>query len=189
MQTYEVIFSGEVAPGVDPAQVRAGIQRLFNASDALLDRFFSGNPVVVKRDLDQPSAQKYQRAFNQVGAIVEVRLTAAVPAAVESQAATVPVATTEPEAAGPVAAASPQPAPAAALVPRDEYMAAFTHVQAPDFGVAEVGEDLLEVKPEVAVVEVDVSGMTLAPVGSDLEQLPGAAPVIAPDISHLKLQD
>ena len=223
MQTYEIVFSGQVAPGVDPAQARQGIQRLFNASEQLLEQFFSGRRIVVKRDLNQAAAEKYRQAFASAGALVEV---VAMGQAAQTPAPAAPAATPVPapapvaQAPAAQAAVSPTPvsvapaapiAPAAAaavapasaapaavqpvptagslnVAPRDEYMAAFAHVQAPDFGLAGVGEDLLENKPEQAVTEVDISGLSLAAPGSDLEQLPGAAPVPVPDISHLKLQ-
>lgn len=222
MQTYEIVFSGQVAPGVDPAQARQGIQRLFNASEQLLEQFFSGRRIVVKRDLNQAAAEKYRQAFASAGALVEVvamgqvaetpapaAQAAAAPApapvaqAPAAQAAVSPtpvsVAPAAPIAPAVGAAVAPasaapaavQPVPTAGslnVAPRDEYMAAFAHVQAPDFGLAGVGEDLLENKPEQAVTEVDISGLSLAAPGSDLEQLPGAAPVPVPDISHLKLQ-
>lgn len=175
MQKYEVIFSGEIAPGAQLQDVRAELGRLFNADAAVLERFFSGRPVVVKRDLDQVSAQKYQLAFNRAGAIVEVR-----PMVAAAEAAVFP-AVPESADAEPVTGNSPEP--------RDEFMAAFAHVQAPDYGLAAPGADLMQLKPEVPELTLDLSAMSLAPAGSDLEQLPGAEPVAAPDISHLKLAD
>ncbi|MBS7325001.1 MAG: hypothetical protein KIG85_00070 [Thiopseudomonas sp.] len=206
MQTYEIVFSGQVAPGVERAQARQGIQRLFNASEPLLDQFFSGRQIVVKRDLDQAAAEKYRQAFASVGALVEVVAMGQPAAAPEpkpaaSTPAPAPVAPTAVTQPAPVVAAPPPPPASTAAVaqaapasgslkvaPRDEYMAAFAHVEAPDFGLAGVGEDLLENKPEQVVTEVDISGLSLAAPGSDLEQLPGAEPVAAPDTSHLKLE-
>lgn len=166
MQTFEVVFTGQTLPGADPLQVRQGLQRLFNASDAVLDQFFSGRRIVVKRDLDAAGAEKYRQAFARAGALLEV------------------VATVQSEAA-PAAAAAPA---MLEVAPRDEYMAAFAHVQAPDFGLAEAGADLLVDKPQQQKVEVDISGISLAPVGSDLGQLSSAAPAVEPDISYLSME-
>lgn len=66
-------------------------------------------------------------------------------------------------------------------------MATFADVQAPDFGLAEVGSDLQDPKPEPVAPKVDLSGLTLAPVGSDLGQAPADAAPDAPDVSHLKV--
>lgn len=193
MQKFEVVFSGQIAPGADVQQVRQGIQRLFNASEAVLEQFFSGRRIVVKRELDAAAAEKYRQAFAQVGALVEV-LASGQPLSggVDAPAVT--------EASGPAvsdglagAVAEQEPAEEQKsgilqVAPRDEYMAAFAHVQAPDFGLAKTGADLQDSKPEEKVPELDLSALTLAPAGSDLEQLPGAEPVTPPDISHLRLE-
>ena len=175
MDKYEIIFSGQMLPGSDPQQVRQGVQRLFNASEQLLDQFFSGRQVVVKRDMDQATAEKYCHAFNQVGALVELVVT--------EQSAEIPQAPAQAEPA--TAAASPS----ADIAPRDEYMAAFSHIQAPDFGLAVAGADLLDHKEPVVVPDIDLSAISLAPAGSDLEQLPGIPPFPTPDISHLAVVD
>ena len=52
MGVYEVIFSGQMVAGADPLQVRQAVQRLFNASEQMLDQLFSGRKVVVKRGVD-----------------------------------------------------------------------------------------------------------------------------------------
>lgn len=187
MDTYEVTFSGQMVEGADPQQVRLAVQRLFNASEQTLEQFFSGRRIVVKRGLDRETAEKYRQVFASAGALVEVTGGAVAEPAVEPQmsAAAAPDVS---EGAGEIPGKG-EALPTLRVAPRDEYMAAFSHVQAPDFGLAAAGEDLLQNKPEVTEVEVDVSGISLAPVGSDLEQLPGTEPVAVPDISHLQLED
>lgn len=187
MNTYEIAFSGQMVAGADPLQVRQAVQRLFNASEQMLEQLFSGRRVVVKRGLDRATAEKYRQAFARAGALVEVTGDAVVTPEAEQQVAAT---TSSGESAGADAATETEDGlPTLEVAPRDEYMAAFSHVQAPDFGLAATGEDLQQNKPEVAAVEVDVSGISLAPVGSDLEQLPGAEPVPVPDTSHLQVQE
>ncbi len=184
MQTFEVVFSGQTLPGAEPQQVRQGLQRLFKASDAVLEQFFSGRRIVVKRDLDAAGAEKYRLAFEQAGALLEVVM-------VEEAGQPVVTGTSASAPVQPAASGTDGTGRARAMlnvVPRDEYMAAFTHVQAPDFGLAAAGEDLLVEKPQQQVVEVDVSGISLAPSGSDLGQLSVTEPVIVPDISHLSIE-
>lgn len=178
MQKFEVVFSGQMLPGADPQQARQGLQRLFNASEAVLEQFFSGRRIVVKRDLDATGAEKYRQAFERAGAVLEVVASAAP----ERQAVAMA------ETASVVAAAT-SGAALLQVTPRDEYMAAFAHVQAPDFGLAEAGEDLLVNKPEQPVTAVDVSAISLAPAGSDLGQTPMAAAPLAPDTSHLTIEN
>jgi len=75
------------------------------------------------------------------------------------------------------------------VAPRDEYMAAFIDVQAPDFGIAPLGDDLQPTPMQKPAPELDLSGISLAPAGSDMGQLPGAQALPVPDISHIKLAD
>ena len=58
MGVYEVIFSGQMVAGADPLQVRQAVQRLFNASEQMLDQLFSGRKVVVKRGVALATAEK-----------------------------------------------------------------------------------------------------------------------------------
>lgn len=57
--------------------------------------------------------------------------------------------------------------------------------------LAPVGSDLLEAsdKDEVVPVEVNLSGLSLAEPGADLEQIDDAKPKVAPDISHLSIKE
>ncbi|MNF97368.1 hypothetical protein D3C84_801950 [compost metagenome] len=68
-------------------------------------------------------------------------------------------------------------------------MAAFVGVDAPDFGIAPVGADLQDSKPQVPPPRFDLSSLSIAPVGSDMGQAkaPPAAP--PPDTSHLRLEE
>lgn len=177
MQQFEIAFSGEILPSAQLEQVKVAIAHLFKADEALLARLFSGQRMVIKQRLDAEATAKYQTAFTRAGALLEVRdLTEAAPAQQQP-------------AAQPVARQAPQTAAVNSLevAPRDEYMAAFAHVQAPDFGIAPVGEDLQPTPAEVPAPDLDLSGMALAPVGSDMGQLPGAEPITPPDTSHLKV--
>lgn len=183
MGVYEVIFSGQMVAGADPLQVRQAVQRLFNASEQMLDQLFSGRKVVVKRGVDLATAEKYRQAFVRAGALVEVVGDTVAESAAQQEVAAAPGGNPP----GSAATAS-RGLPPLEVAPRDEYMAAFSHVQAPDFGLAATGENLLQETREVATADIDVSAISLAPAGSDLEQLPGAEPIAVPDTSHLKIQ-
>ena len=216
MLRFEIAFAGQLVPGADPVKVKANLAKLFQADEQRIALLFSGRRIVIKTGLDAATAEKYRATIERAGAVVEVAEVAATEqgAAVRSvagnPAAGVPVAgnpaagTPAPESPGsePPAEAAPQTAPIASaadtpqttaasgkrLLPHDEYMAAFSEVDAPDFDIAPVGADLLEEKTEVAELPLDLSEFSLAPVGSDMGQqkAPPAAP--APDTSHIKLQ-
>ena len=178
MRAFEIVFKGELEPNADPAVVRANLARLFQIDAARVDALFAGRRVL-KTGLDDAAAEKYRAVMARAGARVEV-------APIEPVVSTMPVHTASVESPSP----SPSPSPSSGplkVAPRDEYMAAFADVQAPDFGLAEVGSDLQDPKPEPVAPKVDLSGLTLAPVGSDLGQAPADAAPDAPDVSHLKV--
>ena len=73
-ELFNVVFSGEVSGRADPAVVRANVGKLFNASEAILDKLFSGQPVAVKKMVDRAGAMKVRAMMKQAGA--ETRLVA-----------------------------------------------------------------------------------------------------------------
>ncbi|MCK9465692.1 MAG: hypothetical protein M0Q29_07370 [Thiopseudomonas sp.] len=176
MEYFEIAFAGQIVLGAELEQAKQGVQRLFNANEQLMEQFFSGRRVVIKQKVDQATALKYQKAFAAAGAILEVQK-------IESDSVA-PVAT-------PAATPAPSASSGAEVVPRDAYMAAFTHVQAPDFAIAPVGTDIVEHQEhqEQPELDVDISAMSLAPVGSDMGHQPAPQDVLVPDISHIKLAD
>ncbi|AHL76235.1 hypothetical protein CH92_14490 [Stutzerimonas stutzeri] len=187
MSRYEIAFSGELAPGAKLEQVEANLTRLFQADAQRIAVLFSGRRIVIKQDLDHASVEKYRQAMARAGAIAEVR---PMPVEVEEIELAPP-----PTEAPPTATQSPASPHTGAtpgrlkVVPRDEYMAAFAEVEAPDFGIAPAGADLQDARPPVQPPAVDLSQFSLAPVGSDMAERRRATDVPVPDTSHLKLQD
>lgn len=70
--SFDVIFSGQLAPGADPGAVRARIQGLFRLTDQAADRLFSGRAIAVKRALDQERAVRLRDTFREAGALVRL---------------------------------------------------------------------------------------------------------------------
>lgn len=178
MSLYEIAFSGQVVPGAQPEQVKANLARLFQADAQRIALLFSGRRIVIKSGLDAAGAEKYRSTMERAGALAIVQ--ALEVEEVELAPPPVPV-------AAPVSAPVSASATGSRVVPRDEYMAAFVDVEAPDFGIAPVGADLQDAKTEAQAPRVDLSQFSLAPVGSDMGQAKGAAPEAAPDTSHLRL--
>lgn len=176
MSRYEIAFSGQLVPGAQPELVRANMAKLFQADAQRIAQLFSGRRIVIKNNLDAAAAEKYRATLERAGARVEV-VDMDMPIE-EVELAPAPV-------AAPVAARPGR----LQVAPRDEYMAAFSEVDAPDFGIAPVGSDLQDARPDAEAPRVDLSQFSLAPVGSDMGQAKPAAPAPAPDTSHLKLQD
>ncbi len=181
MSLYEVAFSGQLMAGAQLELVKANVAKLFQADEQRIALLFSGRRIVIKSNLDAVAAERYRETLARAGAVAELRaldegLVSADPAAISADDSA-PVAA--PVSAGSVGKLK--------IAPRDEYMAAFVDVEAPDFGIAPLGADLQDEPAIVAGPKVDLSQFSLAPVGSDMgqEKNPSAAP--PPDVSHLKL--
>lgn len=184
MATFEVVFHGQVRPGIDPAQARARIGQLFQVDDRQLDMLFSGRRIVIKKGLDEAAAQKYLQAIERAGALCE-----ALPEGGGQAVPPVP-APAEPVAVAPATVADRSAAPVVkGPAPRDEFMAAFADVEAPNLPVAELGADMQDSYRDHAPLDIDLSAFSLAPVGSDLGQLSGTPAAAVPDTSHLRMAD
>ena len=180
MARYEVAFSGELVPGAQLETVQANLAKLFQADAQRIAQLFSGRRVVIKNNLDEAAAEKYRSTLERAGARVEVIDTE--PEIIEE------IELAPPPPAQPITAPASQPQTGRLQVaPRDEYMAAFADVDAPDFGVAALGADLQDAPVEVAEPVLDLSQFSLAPVGSDMGQAKAQPAAAAPDTSHLKL--
>lgn len=164
MAMFEVVFHGQARPGMDPVQVRARIGQLFQVNDRQLDVLFSGRRVVIKKGLDEAAAQKYLQAIERAGAFCDVQPEAAGQDVPSSAPASAKRTAVTPPAVGTGEALSAGQDP----VPRDEFMAAFADVEAPNLPVAELGADMQDSYRDHAPLDIDLSAFTLAPVGSDL---------------------
>lgn len=178
MILYEVAFSGELLPDTDPQQARDNLARLFQADARRIESLFSGRRVVLRQNLDEAAAEKYRAALTRAGVRAEVR--ALLPDMAEVEEIEL--------APAPVEAPAPRSTPPSLQVtPRDEYMAAFRHVEAPDFGLAPVGSDLQDRYETSVAPPLDLSALSLAPVGSDLGERPRPSGGPVPDTRHLCL--
>jgi hypothetical protein len=167
MNLYEIVFSGQLVPGAQLERVQANLGKLFHSDAQQLQLLFSGRRLVLKNNLDVEAAEKYRSTLERAGAQVEV------------------LEMPSPEA-DPDALAS-QPG-RLQVTPRDVYMAAFVAVDAPDLEVCEVGTDMQDPKPAPVAPALDLSQLSLAPVGGELGQLPKPQAGPVPDTSHLTLE-
>ena len=176
---YKLLFRGQVRKDQHAAVVRGRLQQLLKASDAQLDVMFSGEPVSIKKDVDEPTAERYIDAFFKAGARLElVELQDAPPRedAAKQQSQSV----------------APQPAPATASAASSPAAEAASATPAGNFELAAVGADLLEPsqrKPE-PVANVPTDHLSLAfpgtNLGGDSEGMTQRES-IAVDTSHLTL--
>jgi len=200
-QFFEVAFSGQISDGANPDEVKGKVGKMFNADADKLAQLFSGKRIVIKKNVDLATANKYQTALNRAGAECEVVQTGGGAAA----AAAAPEPTAEAPAAAKPAAEEAPAAPAAAAVSQ-EYESSYDGEVAPppqldplgitgdqidDLAatVAPVGSELQDDYQAPAEPEIDIAGFDIAPVGSELstaEKEPDPPP---PDTSGITMAD
>ncbi|WP_263260920.1 hypothetical protein [Pseudomonas sp. RIT-PI-S] len=169
MALYEIAFSGQCLPGTDREAVKAKVGQLFRADAQRIELLFSGRRLVIKSQLDAAGAERFRQALERAGAVGEVCAMASVEA---------------------IDLAPPPPVdrgPRAQVIPRDRYMAAFVDVDAPAYDIAEAGALMQVESAPVQAPRLDLSQLSLAPVGADLGTSARPAAPAAPDVSHLKL--
>lgn len=227
-EKYRLVFRGEVLDGQHRAVVKRRLMESLKLTDDQAEKLFSGSAVVLKKSVEAKVAARYQAVFKQAGGRLRVHPigeTAPAAATADDPQASTPSATARTEtpraAAAETKAAAPEPGISLMLVSQEDVDRAVAAAQsgpleisAPEFSLAELGEDLSETTEQIVapIAEVDFSlaeagadlGVERAPeVSVDLGDLdfelaepgtmlvePGNGPVPeAPDISHLQLAE
>ena len=172
MARYEIAFSAQLVPGAELALVKANLAKLFQADEQRIALLFSGRRIVIKTNLDEAGAEKYRSTLERAGAVAEVvNLDVEVE---EIELAAAP----EPVSDSPVPAVAEQSVPKRLQVaPRDEYMAAFSDVEAPDFGIAALGDDLQDDRGAGPAPPAHRACTACAPGGGRLPSFPGRWPL------------
>lgn len=186
-ERYDLMFSGELVPGFELAQVKTNLQQLFRLDEAKVNALFSGKAIALKKGVDAEAANKYRVAMKKAGARLDLVLVKAPVAAPAPQ----------PAAASPPPAAEPQPAENAATsgfttalgAQPEHQVTPRTPIEAPDFGLSAPGADLLasHEKTSEEPLNLDLSHLAVTPQQGDLLTedertiLPGIA-VTVPDL-------
>ena len=195
-ELFEVAFSGQICDGAEPGEVKAKVSKMFNADDAKLAQLFSGRRVVIKKNIDRATADKYQTALNRAGAECEICLMGATPVAQSAPSAAAAPATAVPAAAKPASAAASaveietgdygEVAPPPAI---DPLGITGDQIEDLDVSIAPVGSELQNDYEEIAEPEFDLNGLEVAPVGSDLDSAPKKPAPPPPDTSGITMAD
>ena len=153
-ERYNIYYAGTVIEGHETAGVRQQLGRLFKADEVTLDKLFSGQPQMIKRNCDKATALKYQDAMKKAGAKPLIR-TADSPAPEAKQAASTTSAPTEKASAA---------ERIAAIAGSSNTAIAGNQ----DFDIAPVGSDVLrpDERPDVSAAEIDTSMLNLAETGA-----------------------
>ena len=193
-ELYEVAFYGEIVEGAELDQVKARVASMFKADAAKLAQLFSGKRVVIKKNIDQATANKYKSALQNAGAQCEVKsLTeAAVAPPAESAAApaAAPAATPAPaQTAAPAASSSRADSNAPAAPKPDPLGISANEISDLGASILPPGSNMQDGENTAVAPEVDLSGLDLAPPGSDMGELKKDESVEIPDISNLSIVD
>jgi hypothetical protein len=73
MNTWQVLFKGELVPGFEAAAVRASVARLLRVDGRKISQLFSGRTVVVGNRLEEHEAIELQQRLFEVGARCRVK--------------------------------------------------------------------------------------------------------------------
>lgn len=182
-ERYDLMFSGELVPGFELAQVKQNLQQLFRLDESKINALFSGKAIPLKKGVDADAANKYRVAMKKAGARVDLVLVKEpAPAPAKPAPAMAPPRSSAPDSneGGFTTALGAQPLPA--KTPRPT-------IDAPNFGLSAPGADLLapNERSSVEPLDLDLSHLTVAPQQGDLLSdderaiLPGIA-VTVPDL-------
>jgi hypothetical protein len=152
---HHVIFEGRITGEIGLAEVKRNLAAMFKMNEAQVESLFSGKPVVIKRDVDAQTAQKYAAAFKKAGAVCKIAGSGGDTTAAKPSARPV-----QPKAAPP-ASAAPGPQTAADLSRRD-----VVNIKVPgDLGglsMGEPGEESPVLSNEMQADIPDTAGLSVA---------------------------
>jgi len=69
---FRILFEGKIRDGEDLEKVKAKLAKLFKKDEAKIAALFSGGPLVIRKGLDYPTAQKYKIAIERAGGLCRV---------------------------------------------------------------------------------------------------------------------
>lgn len=192
---YDIIFTGQLVDGVDTQTAKTNLATLFKTTPGNVEKIFSGKPQPLKRGVDKPQALKYKAALHKAGLLVSFRAHQQTNDTAQND-----VWSLAPTGSDLLKANERQQTPGVEVdISNIKMVSAFMEPEpevkpvppAPDTGhlsVAAAGEDLLTERPETPPSPLlNLDDITLAPAGSDLEQLTEDLPPLDPDTSSISM--
>ncbi|MCK5884994.1 MAG: hypothetical protein KAG70_00665 [Alcanivorax sp.] len=177
---FHIVFTGQLVKGSDLATVKANLGKIFKMDAARVEKLFSGQPVVLKKDADQATAMKFRAVLKQAGAECELR-----PVADPVQPPSAP----EPRAASPAPESQEQSEQTSGDLETVGTIRTGGTGFSGAFSVAEVGAEMDNSDKAAPPPAPDVSHLSMAQAGEVLGQKKEEKPPVSPDISHLSLQE
>ena len=214
---FDIVTFGLIQPGKDRNEVAENMARLFKTTPEKLKPYFAGGRKVIKSNVDELGAQKYQVALEKAGLVIKIEEATEAPAAKPAQQAS----DKQPDTGGITMAevgsdvlkenertvVEPQPIGDISDIDMAEVGAdVLTEDERPvvepapigdisDIDMAEVGADVLN-EDERTVVEAvpigDISDIDMAEVGADVlneDERPVIEPTPIGDISDIEIAE
>ena len=204
---YDIYFTGQLVDGCDASAAKLNLATLFKSTPEAAAKLFTGKPQLLKRGVDKAAALKYKAALHKAGLLVAFKAHLADTISAKSQGTDVPANNSQEEvwSLAPTGSELLKANERHEIPERDidtsniKMISAFANLEpepkvvppAPNtshLSAAAVGEDLLVDKPEPAPpLPLNLEGITLAPPGTELEELHHGLPPLDPDTSALSI--
>jgi len=192
-ELFEVAFSGQINEGADLEQVKAKVGAMFKADATKLAHLFSGKRMVIKKNIDLATANKYKSALNNAGAVCEIKSLSEVPVKQVVEPAPAKSEAVKSEAMKPETAKSESRPAVSGDIPAapqtDPLGIGADDISELSAALAPVGSDMQDEIKEVAEPSLDLAGLDMAPPGSDLGQVKKDDAPPPPDTNGLSLVD
>ena len=65
---YNIIFDGEIIEGQNVASVKERMKKLLKIDERAIGIMFAGGPVIVRKDVDRSTGERYEKVFKAAGA-------------------------------------------------------------------------------------------------------------------------
>ena len=72
MNSYQLVFSGDLAFDADEEQVRTSLEQQCKFTPETVNRLLAGRRVILKKGLSEPKANQYKSFFDQLGLLCDV---------------------------------------------------------------------------------------------------------------------
>ncbi len=208
---YDIFFTGQLVEGTDPEPAKQNLAKIFKTTPEAVAKLFTGKPKALKRGIDKPEALKYKAALHKAGLLVAFKAHQPTPPAspiVDAPENSRTESTTELDwSLAPPGDDLLKAGERREVTARDidtsniKMISAFADIEPetttapppPDtshLSAAAVGEDLLVDKPDdPPPLPLDLEGLSLAPPGTELEELHSDLQPLDPDISALSMAE
>lgn len=70
--SYQIVFSGKTFEHADLDMVKNNLGNVFSLSAERIEKLFSGQRLVLKKDIDQATAERYKATLQRAGALCEI---------------------------------------------------------------------------------------------------------------------